>query len=104
MGIIKIKMNYDQRNSNKSQAEKPNFACCCCLPLKFGALLLIVLLAFFIFYIGISIGSVFGILGTLSGASSSVKGVGMAMDMASYLPVEAADLSKFAPQKYKDQA
>ena len=81
--------NYDQRNSNKSQAEKPDYSCCCCLPLKFGALLIIVVLGFFIFYIGISIGSVFGVIGTLSGAQSGVSSAGIAMDMSAYLPEEA---------------
>lgn len=83
-------MNYGQRESNKAEAEKPNVSCCCCLPLKFGALLIIVVLAFFIFYIGISIGSVFGIIGSLSGAQSSVGVAGTAVDFSSYLPAGAS--------------
>ena len=54
-------------------------------------------LGFFIFYIGISIGSVFGIIGTLSGAQGSVGAAGMAMDFSSYLPAGASQLSSLAP-------
>ena len=85
-------------------AERPNLSCCCCLPLKFGALLIIVILAFLMFYIGISIGSVFGILGTLSGAQASAGTANMAMDMSAYLPGDASQLTNLVPQEYKDQA